>query len=108
MKKDPYLIVLRRYQTEKATVLGGLKDSFCNKTVRRCQQAKYLFVVGLHANKIEIASAVEEIYSERSVRVDNVRTILVKPKPIRFRGRFGKRAKFKKAIVTLEVGCSLD
>ncbi|RDB31380.1 hypothetical protein HAT2_00515 [Candidatus Similichlamydia laticola] len=62
----------------------------------------------MRANKTEIASAVEEIYADRSVRVKSVRTIFVKPKPVRFRGRSGKRARFKKAIVTLEVGCCLD
>lgn len=108
MKKDPYTILLRRYQTEKATVLGGLKDSSSNKCVRQCQNPKYIFVVGLHSNKIEIASAVEDIYANKSVRVKDVRTIVVKPKPVRFRSRFGKKARFKKAIVTLEIGCCLD
>ena len=61
------------------------------------------------ANKQEIAQAVESLYKEKNVKVMNVNTMIVKGKQKkRGRGRVGFSASFKKAIVTLEEGDSLD
>ncbi|SVB37957.1 uncharacterized protein METZ01_LOCUS190811 [marine metagenome] len=71
----------------------------------RDDENKYVFEVALHANKLEIKSAVEEIFD---VRVDSVRTMRMKGKVKRL-GRFeGKRPDWKKAIVTLADGDTID
>lgn len=67
-----------------------------------------MFLVDPKANKIEIAQAIEEIYSEKKIKVVAVNTIRVKPKQRRVRGNVGYTSGFKKAIVTLEEGDSLD
>lgn len=108
--KSPYDIVKRRYQTEKAAVLGNLKNATSNKSVARCENPKYVFVVECSANKKEIADAVESIYKEKNIRVLSVNTITVKSKLRNRRGKMqpGKKSAFKKAIVTLSVGQSID
>lgn len=65
----------------------------------------YTFEVPMHANKIEIKRAVEEIFD---VKVTNVRTMRFKGKRKRL-GRFtGLRPSWKKAIVTLASGQTLE
>jgi large subunit ribosomal protein L23 len=108
MNKDPYQIVKHQHITEKAQVLEGLKNAKSNLCLARCQSPKYVFIVDPLANKQEIAWAVEEIYRERNIKVVDVNTINVKGKQRRVRGRLGMRKSFKKAIVTLEIGDSLD
>ncbi len=108
--KSPFDIVKKRYFTEKAAVLENLKNATSNKSVARCENPKYTFVVDSKANKQQIAEAVEQIYSEKNVRVIAVNTITVKEKVRNRRGRMnpGKTQGFKKAIVTLAVGNSID
>lgn len=108
--KSPYDIVKKRYQTEKAAVLSNLKNATSNKCVARCENPKYVFVVDTTANKREIADAVEAIYKEKNIKVLTVNTITVKSKVRNRRGRMqpGKKSGFKKAIVTLSVGQSID
>jgi len=66
---------------------------------------QYAFAVDTDANKIEIKRAVELKYS---VTVMNVNTLCVRGKTKRL-GRFeGKRADWKKAIVTLKAGDSIE
>lgn len=108
MRKHAYSIIKSRYMTEKSAMLQNLKDASSNKSVRKCTSPKYVFLVDVKANKIEIARAVEEIYSEKKVKVIAVNTIRVKPKQRRVRGNVGYTNAFKKAIVTLEEGDNLD
>ena len=62
---------------------------------------KYTFEVPVSANKIEIKKAVEEVFG---VKVASVNTMRVMGK-VKKMGRFeGRRASWKKAIVTLEKG----
>ena len=62
---------------------------------------KYTFEVPVNANKVEIKKAVEEVFG---VKVAAVNTMRVMGKVKRM-GRFeGRRASWKKAIVTLEKG----
>lgn len=62
---------------------------------------KYTFEVPVSANKIEIKKAVEEVFG---VKVSAVNTMRVMGKVKRM-GRYeGRRASWKKAIVTLEKG----
>jgi large subunit ribosomal protein L23 len=107
--KDPYQIIKRRYITEKATVLQELCNKESNRSLARCKSPKYVFLVDCAANKQEIATAIEAIYSARNVKVTAVNTVNVKRKPKRRgKGRPGFTANFKKAIVTFEPGDQLD
>ena len=109
--KDPYQIVKARYVTEKSSLLEQLAGAESNRSLARCDAPKYVFVVDKGANKEEIRLAIQEIYKEKSVKVAKVNTIVVKAKPAkrgRRRGRPGKKASFKKAIVTMEPGDTLD
>lgn len=106
--KNPYSVIKHRYITEKSKVLQELQKAESNRSLRRCKQPKYVFIVDPNAKKPEIATALEEIYKEEGIKVVSVNTINVKSKAKRIRGRVGKSRSFKKAIVTLEEGDSLD
>lgn len=73
------------------------------------EQGIYGFVVEDKANKIEIKKEVEKIYA---VNVDKVRTINVlgkmKTKATKNRYVAGRKPSYKKAIVTLTKGETLD
>jgi large subunit ribosomal protein L23 len=107
-KKSPFDVVLSRHVTEKSNVLQQLQSNTSNPCVKKCDSPKYVFVVDKRANKQEIASAVEEIYSDRKIKVVSVNTLNAKPKARRLRGRPGVKPGFKKAIVTLEAGDSIE
>ncbi len=75
------------------------------KTVREGKGGKYTFVVSSGANKREVARAVESKYG---VRVRMVHVVSM-PAKMRRRGRqIGWKSGFKKAVVTLEKGATLD
>src|SRR5690606_21560282 len=97
-----------QHVTEKAMMLQNLKNAESNVSLKRCESPKYVFIVDNKANKHEIAVALEEIYREKNIKVVAVNTINVKPKARRVRGRLGNTSAFKKAVVTLEKGDSLD
>lgn len=63
------------------------------------------FRVDPKANKIEIKQAIENIFN---VKVESVNTITVKPKKKRVGRYTGKTSKYKKAIVKLAEGSSID
>lgn len=64
-----------------------------------------VFKVAKDANKVEIANAVEQLFD---VKVDSVRTVLVKGKTKRHGAKSGRRSDWKKAYVTLQEGQELD
>jgi large subunit ribosomal protein L23 len=66
---------------------------------------KYTFRIDERANKTQVRKAVEEIFG---VRVEEVRTVNVKPKPKRRGWTAGKRRRWKKAIVTLHPEDSIE
>lgn len=107
--KNPYDVIKKRYITEKVTVLEQLQSNQSNRSIARCKSPKYVFIVDNRANKPAIAEAVEALFKEKNVKVTRVNTIQVKGKQKRRgRGRLGASASFKKAIVTLEEGDSID
>jgi len=107
--KDPYVVIKSRYVTEKATVLEQLQIAESNQSVERCKSPKYVFIVDRHANKQEIAQAIEAIYKEQNVKVTKVNTLHTKRKlKKRGRGKKGLTASHKKAIVTMEPGDMID
>ena len=63
------------------------------------------FRVPLQASKPEIKAAIERLFS---VKVKAVNTIRQRGKVKRFQGRIGRRSDYKKAIVCLEEGHSID
>ena len=88
-------IIKRPILTEKMTMLG--------------ERNQYAFEVDINANKIEISNAIEKRFS---VEIESVRTIRYKGKrksQFTRRGRLeGFRASWKKAIVTLKEGQSIE
>ena len=87
-----YQVLRRPIITERATALQ-----------ERLNQV--VFEVARKANKNQIRDAVESIYG---VRVDKIRTMIV-PGKLKRRGRdVGKRPNWKKAIVTLREGDTID
>ena len=66
---------------------------------------KYTFEVARDANKIEIAKAVEELFD---VKVTKVNTLNVKPKMKRVRYIAGLTRRWKKAIVTIQDGQTIE
>ena len=69
------------------------------------QDGKFVFVVDKRANKIQIAQAVKEIFN---VTVEAVNTMNYKGKPKR-RGRtVGRTNSYKKAIVKLAEGETIE
>jgi large subunit ribosomal protein L23 len=66
---------------------------------------KYTFRVHERANKTQVRQAVEDVFG---VRVQDVRTVNVKPKPKRRGWTSGSRRRWKKAIVTLHPDDSIE
>ncbi len=72
------------------------------KSVKESMNGRYTFKCKTGANKIEIKEAIEEVFE---VKVASVNTLTVKGKTKRVgRGRAGKTADYKKAMITLEEG----
>ena len=92
MKKINYLDSIKSpVITEKAT---GLSD-----------QNKVVFKVNENASKLSIKKNIEKIFK---VKVLKVNTIKKKSKVKLVRGRTGTKKGFKKAIITLKKGQSID
>jgi large subunit ribosomal protein L23 len=86
-----YALVRSPVITEKATQISGFRQ--------------FAFRVPLTATKPEIKAAVEGLFK---VKVTAVNTLRQEGKNKIFRGRRGKRSDFKKAMVTLAEGQTID
>jgi large subunit ribosomal protein L23 len=75
------------------------------KSQRISEANQVVFRVRGDASKPEIKQAVEGLFN---VKVTAVNTLNVKGKVKRFRGTVGRRSDWKKAIVTLAEGQSID
>jgi large subunit ribosomal protein L23 len=75
------------------------------KATMASEHNQVVFRVPLDATKFEIKAAVEDLFK---VKVEAVNTLRVKGKTKRFRGRPGRRSDFKKAMVRLAEGQSID
>jgi large subunit ribosomal protein L23 len=89
-------VLIKPIITEKATEDAEVRN-------------RYAFHVKKDANKLEIRQAVEDFYG---VHVENVRTMIVAPKP---KSRYtksgiisGKTSPYKKAIVEVRSGETID
>ncbi|AEC00445.1 50S ribosomal protein L23 [Selenomonas sputigena] len=82
-----------------------IRPLITEKSTQLMEEGKYVFVVAKKANKIEIAKAVAQVFN---VKVANVNTVNVSGKVKRM-GRFvGKRSDYKKAIVKLAPGETIE
>jgi large subunit ribosomal protein L23 len=92
MKRDPRTVILEPVTTEKTTK-------------KRETSNEVAFVVARDANKIEIRQAVRELFD---VDVVAVRTVTV-PGKVKRLGRYeGRRSGYKKAIVKLKEGQTIE
>ena len=91
MSKGLYDILLSPRYSEKATLLNG--------------NNQYIFNVTKNADKKLIKEAIENVFD---VKVASVNTIMSKGKTKRFKGVKGKRSDFKKAVITLEEGQTIE
>ena len=89
--KDPREVIIRPIISER--------------TYTRMENNVYTFEVAKSANKIEIAQAVEAIFGDKDVKVN---TSNVKAKPKRVRYQLGKTRTWKKAMVTVAEGDSIE
>ncbi len=86
-----FLMLQRPWISEKST---GLSKS-----------NKYVFIVNAAGNKPEVKKAVEAFYN---VKVADVNIVNMKPKRKRLGFKLGAKSGYKKAIVTLKEGHTID
>ena len=89
--KDPREVIIRPVVTEHSY------DQMENNV--------YTFEVANDSNKVEIRQAIEAIFN---VSVVKVNTLNVKPKPKRVRYQVGQTRTWKKAMVTLKEGDTIE
>lgn len=87
-----YDIIKKPLRTEKSVADGASTNT-------------YHFEVDLRSNKIQIKEAVENFFG---VKVDDVRTLVRKGKRKRVRFKLGRTKDWKKAIITLKEGNTID
>lgn len=90
--KNPHDVIIRALVTEKGTRMRETGN-------------RYLFQVHPDANKIEIKTAVEQVFG---VKVELVRTQNVMGKLKRLGRSSGRQSSWKKAIVSLREGDSIE
>jgi large subunit ribosomal protein L23 len=71
----------------------------------RESENQYFFEVALKANKVEIRKAIETLFS---VKVEAVNTLIVRGKTKRMGRGTGQRKNWKKAMVTLKDGETIE
>ena len=86
-----FSIIKRPVTTEKSTNLQ--------------QFNQYTFMVSKDSNSNEIKQAIEHIFK---VKVVKINSSITKGKPKTFKGNFGYKKNYKKAIVTLAEGNTID
>ena len=89
---EPREILKRPILTEKATIA-------------REEANEYAFEVARTANKIQIRAAIEGLFD---VKVSSIRTVNVRGKLKRMGAHQGKRSAWKKAVVMLAEGNTID
>ena len=81
------------------------KPILTEKSTNLNQYNQYSFVVHRNSNSIEIKKAIEKIFK---VKVIKVNTSIMRGKLKSFKGKLGYKKDFKKAIVTLAEGNTID
>ena len=90
-EEELYDVIRAPLVTEKSTMVS--------------ESNQVMFKVAMSATKPDIKEAVERLFN---VKVLAVNTLIHKGKIKRFRGVKGQQSDFKKAIVTLEEGQTID
>ena len=75
------------------------------KSTNLNQFNKYSFIVSKNSNSFEIKQAIENIFK---VKVEKINTLVVRGKPKSFKGSIGYKKDYKKAIITLAEGNTID
>ena len=88
---NAYRILINPLITEKASMEGA--------------SGKYTFEVAINSNKVEIAKAFEEVYGIKPVSVNSIK---MEGKKVRHGKSLGKRKDWKKAIITLAKGKTIN
>lgn len=88
---NAHRVLVKPLVTEKAANLGS--------------DDKYVFAVSRSANKIEIMKAIKEVYGIKPISVNIIK---VRGKRVRYGRTFGQRKDWKKAIITLPSGKSIN
>lgn len=91
LQSQSNFVLLKTLVSEKSTVGEG--------------RGIYTFIVSNKTNKLEVKKAVKEIYG---VSPEKVRMINVQGKDVRFGYKQGRRSDWKKAIVTLPQGKTIN
>ncbi len=81
------------------------KPVVTEKSTTLSQYNQIVFKVADYSTKTQIKQAVEQLFD---VKVQAVNTLNTKAKQKRFRGKLGVRSGYKKAIVRLKDGQSID
>jgi len=82
-----------------------IRPIISEKSYAMIEQNRYTFEVAKTANKTQIGQAIAEIFK---VTVTDVNTMNVTGKPRRVRYAKGKTRDWKKAVVTLKAGDTID
>ena len=90
-EEELYDVIRAPLVTEKSTMVS--------------ESNQVMFKVAMTATKPDIKEAIERLFN---VKVVAVNTLIRKGKVKRFRGVKGRQSDFKKAIVTLEEGQTID
>ncbi len=88
-------IIQAPYVSEKATFIGELNN-------------QSVFRVARDATKQEIKKAIELLWKDQKIEVENVQTLNVKGKEKRFGRHMGRQNSWKKAIVSIKSGQELN
>ena len=81
------------------------KPILTEKSTNLNQFNQYSFKVNIKSNSLEIKNAIEKIFN---VKVSKVNTSIVRGKLKSFKGISGYKKNYKKAIVTLTEGQTID
>lgn len=88
---NAYRVLERPLVTEKSSMFA--------------EHGQYVFAVNITANKVEVADAVEKVYGVRPIRV---RMQVLQGKQVRYGRNSGSTKAWKKAVVTLPKGKTID
>ncbi|MDA3839838.1 MAG: 50S ribosomal protein L23 [Patescibacteria group bacterium] len=88
---NAYKILVKPLITEKASIEGAL--------------GKYTFEVAINTNKVEVAKSFEEVYG---IKPTAINVIKMEGKKVRHGKSIGRRKDWKKAIVTLPKGKTIN
>jgi large subunit ribosomal protein L23 len=78
---------------------------YTEKATSQTEAGKYIFKVAIGSGKVAVKVAIERIFG---VEVTSVNILNSKPKTKVFKGVRGKRKSYKKAIITLKKGSTID